>query len=66
VTEQNGSPPRGYLLFLWSPTGYTVSECEGEPPQVGDELEDGLVVTKVGASPFPVDARDCVYSMGRG
>jgi hypothetical protein len=55
-----------YLIFVWSPTGYTVSEREGDPPQVGDEVDDGLVATKIGASPFPGDSRVCVYSMGRG
>ncbi|HEY3921537.1 MAG TPA: hypothetical protein VGL76_05425 [Gaiellaceae bacterium] len=66
MTEQNGSSPRGYLLFVWSPTGYSVSEREGEPPHVGEEVEGGLVATKIGASPFPGDSRACVYSMGRG
>ena len=57
-----------YLLFVWSPTGYSVSEREGEPPHAGDEIEEGgrpLVISKVGASPFPADSRVCVYSMGR-
>lgn len=67
MTSDNGSKPRGYLLFVWSPTGYTLREVNGEPPQVGDEVEDGersLVVSKIGASPYPRDSRVCVYSMG--
>jgi hypothetical protein len=58
----------GYLLFVWSPAGYTVREQEGDPPPVGQELEieeRTLVVNKVGASPFPGDDRTCVYSVGK-
>jgi hypothetical protein len=58
----------GYLLFVWSPAGYTVREQEGDPPPVGQELEieeRTLVVNKVGASPFPGDGRTCVYSVGK-
>jgi hypothetical protein len=63
--EDNGSRPRGYLLFVWSPTGYTLRELDGEPPTVGAEVEEGLVVAKVGSSPYPRDSRVCVYSMGK-
>jgi hypothetical protein len=55
----------GYLIFVWSPGGYELREQEGDPPQVGDEVEvDGrsLQITKVGASPLPGDDRVCVYS----
>ena len=58
----------GYLLFVWSPAGYTLREQTGEPPQVGDEIEEGdrtLVVSKVGASPLPGDDRTCVFSVGK-
>ena len=58
----------GYLLFVWSPAGYTLRELEGDPPQLGDELEDDgrmLVVNKIGASPLPGDTRACVYSVGK-
>ena len=58
----------GYVLFVWSPAGYTLRELEGDPPQLGDELEeDGrtLVVNKIGASPLPGDTRTCVYSVGK-
>jgi hypothetical protein len=65
MTEDNGSKPRGYLLFVWSPTGYTLRELDGEPPDVGADVEDGLVVSKVGSSPYPRDTRVCVYSMGK-
>ena len=58
----------GYVLFVWSPAGYRLRELEGDPPQLGDELEeDGrtLVVNKIGASPLPGDTRTCVYSVGK-
>jgi hypothetical protein len=55
----------GYLLFVWSPAGYTLRELDGDPPQVGDELEEGtLVVNKIGASPLPGDERTCVFTAG--
>ncbi len=57
-----------YLLFVWSPAGYTLREIEGDPPGVGQEIEDDrhvLVVNKVGASPLPGDARACAYSVGK-
>ena len=30
-----------YLLFLWSPAGYSLREMEGDPPRVGHEFEEG-------------------------
>jgi len=65
MPDENGSGTRGYVLFLWSPTGYTLRELEGEPPNIGTELEEGIVVTHIGSSPFPRDSRVCVYSMGK-
>jgi len=59
----------GYLLFVWSPTGYTLREMQGDPPQLGYEFEEGerkLVVNKIGVSPLPGDARQCVFSLGKG
>lgn len=58
----------GYLLFVWSPAGYSLRELPGDPPQVGEELEDGerqLIVNKIGASPLPGDTRRCVFSVGK-
>jgi hypothetical protein len=66
MSEHNGGGRRGYVLFVWSPSGYTLQEREGEVPRVGDELDTGLVVTKVGASPVPGDPRPCAYSVGKG
>jgi hypothetical protein len=53
-----------YLVFLWRPSGYALVEREGDPPSVGDTVdEDGsrMTVVKVGSSPLPSDNRRCVY-----
>jgi len=58
----------GYLLFVWSPAGYSLREMQGDPPELGHEFEEGkhqLVVNKIGASPLPGDARRCVFSVGK-
>ena len=58
----------GYLLFVWSPAGYSLREEQGDPPHVGSEFEDDdrlLVVNKIGASPLPGDTRQCVFSVGK-
>jgi hypothetical protein len=57
-----------YVLFVWSPAGYTLRELDGDPPEVGHEFEEGdqtLVVTKIGASPLPGDSRSCVFSIAK-
>jgi hypothetical protein len=54
----------GYLLFVSKPTGYELREREGEPPAIGDEVEEDderLRVTKVAPSPLPGDSRRCAY-----
>jgi hypothetical protein len=54
----------GYLLFVWSPAGYTLVDQTGEPPQIGSEIEDGerrYRVTKLADSPLPGDRRPCAY-----
>jgi hypothetical protein len=53
-----------YLLFVWTPSGYTLEERDGDPPVVGAEIElDGgrQRVSKVGPSPLPGDPRPCAY-----
>ncbi len=58
----------GYLLFVWSPAGYSLREQQGDLPEVGSEFEEGdrlLVVNKIGASPLPGDTRQCVFSVGK-
>jgi hypothetical protein len=54
----------GYLLFVSKPTGYELRQRDGEPPAVGDEVEeeDGrLRVSKLAPSPLPGDSRRCAY-----
>jgi hypothetical protein len=54
----------GYLVFVWSPAGYTLRERAGDPPDVGAEVEDGesrFRVTKIAPSPLPGDRRPCAY-----
>jgi hypothetical protein len=55
----------GYLLFIWTPTGYRLQEREGQAPAVGDLVELGELgrqeVQKVGSSPLPGDARPCAF-----
>ena len=60
MVEQNG-----HLLFVWTPSGYQLSEREGDPPAVGEEIEVDdrrLWITKLAPSPLPGDNRICAYS----
>jgi hypothetical protein len=53
-----------YLLFVGKPSGYELREREGDPPAVGDEVQEDeirMVVTKVAQSPLPADERRCAY-----
>jgi hypothetical protein len=60
--DRNGRS--GFLFFVWSPSGYTLIEREGDPPRPGAEVEDGeqrYFVTKIAPSPLPGDPRPCAY-----
>jgi hypothetical protein len=64
MSEGNGSSG-GHLLFVWSPSGWTLQERDGEPPEVGATVEDGervLLVSKLGPSPLPGDRRRCAFT----
>lgn len=54
-----------HLLFVCKPSGYELLERDGDPPEVGDEveLEGGVrqTVLKVASSPLPQDTRPCAY-----
>ena len=56
-----------YLLFVWKPTGYELTEREGDVPAPGTEVELGedggarFFVSKIGPSPLPGDDRPCAY-----
>jgi hypothetical protein len=60
--DENGR--RGYLVFVWSPSGYRLKERSGEVPEVGTAVEDAegtFKVTKIAPSPLPGDRRPCAY-----
>ncbi len=55
----------GHLLFVWSTSGWTLQEREGDVPAVGSTVEANdrvLRVSKIGPSPFPGDRRPCAYT----
>ncbi len=67
MADANGNGRHQHLLFVWTPGGYLLREVEGDPPEVGQEVEDGghtLVVSKIGPSPLPGDRRLCAYTVG--
>lgn len=60
----DGNGRGGYLVFVWSPVGYTLEERPGDPPAAGAEVEEEarrLRVVKVAPSPLPEDRRPCAY-----
>ena len=64
MSDGNGSSG-GHLLFVWSPSGWTLQERDGDPPEVGATVEDGdrvLRVSKLGPSPLPGDRRRCAFT----
>jgi len=54
-----------HLLFVPTPHGYELEQRDGPPPDVGESVETrhggGYVVSKLGPSPLPGDARRCAY-----
>jgi hypothetical protein len=62
---EDGQPQsRTHLRFVWTANGYELREREGEPPGIGEEVEEGaqrLRVTKIAPSPLPGDSRRCAY-----
>jgi hypothetical protein len=60
--DENGKG--GYLVFVWSPSGYMLRERQGDLPEIGAEVEEGdnrYRVTKIAPSPLPGDRRPCAY-----
>ena len=54
------------MLFVWKTSGWELHEREGDPPAVGDRIDDEerrLEVSKVGSSPLPGDGRRCAYTV---
>ena len=65
MTDENGQHGSGYVLFVWSPSGWTLQQREGQPPAVGATIENGdtlLQVSKIGPSPLPGDRRRCAFT----
>jgi hypothetical protein len=64
-TGDHGYGGSEYLLFVWSPAGWTLQLRHGDVPQVGATVEEGerlLRVSKLGPSPLPGDRRRCAYT----
>ena len=52
---ENGQRQMTHLRFVWKATGYELREREGEPPSVGEQVEEDderLFVTKVSGGAF--------------
>lgn len=66
MADENGNQGDfGYLLFVWSPAGWTLQPRDGAAPAVGETVEAGetmLRVSKLGPSPLPGDSRRCAYT----
>jgi len=62
---EDGQPQqRTHLRFVWTTNGYELREREGDPPGVGEQVEEdetALTVVKVAPSPLPGDMRRCAY-----
>jgi len=54
----------GYLVFAWTPAGYSLHESAGDVPEIGSLVSvDGqeYAVAKLARSPLPGDERRCAY-----
>ena len=57
--------PGGHLLFVWSSSGWTLQQRDGDVPAVGSTVEANetlLRISKIGPSPLPGDRRPCAYT----
>ena len=61
MTDGNGTERAGYVLFVWSPTGWTLQRARRRPAGRRRDVEAGrramLRVSKLGPSPLPGDTR---------
>lgn len=76
AARETGGPARHeaatateFVAFVPTDEGYRLVVVQGVAPEVGAEIElpehpGTLVVTRIGASPLPLDARPCAY-LGR-
>ena len=63
--ENGYHSPGGHLLFVWSSSGWTLQQRDGEVPAVGSTVEANetlLRISKIGPSPLPGDRRPCAYT----
>jgi hypothetical protein len=63
--ENGHHPPGGHLLFVWSSSGGTLHQRDGDVPAVGSTVEANemlLRISKIGPSPLPGDRRLCAYT----
>jgi len=63
-------PPAGYVLFVAGPSGFSIVECDAEPPPPDELLlldDTAYRIAAVRRSPFPQDRRPCfvVERVGR-
>ena len=61
-----GAAPTAFVAFAPTVKGYELVECDGPLPAPGDRIQvpgykGTHVVTRVGASPLPLDPRTCAY-----
>lgn len=64
--QPDASVPSSHLLFIQLDDGYQLIESDGPPPQLHTllelpQFEDEFVVTRLGRSPLPADARSCIF-----
>ncbi|HEX4929133.1 MAG TPA: hypothetical protein VFV62_00380 [Gaiellaceae bacterium] len=66
MADENGNQDSaGYVLFVWSTSGWTLQQRDGDVPAVGSTVEANeklLRVSKIGPSPLPGDRRPCAYT----
>ena len=63
--ENGHHSPGGHLLFVWSSSGWTLQQRDGEVPPVGSTVEANetlLRISKIGPSPLAGDRRLCAYT----
>ena len=59
-----GASECDYLVYLASPAGYRLTSESGPLPAGGERVVDETAtVLRVGPSPFPGDARPCVFAL---
>jgi hypothetical protein len=62
-TEEPSQEPSGYVLFVAGPTGFSIVECNDEPPSPDQLLllDGGAYrIVSVRRSPLPGDRRPCL------